>query len=466
VPPRGWAFLLAIVFAVSVADSLLRMPIQPTDSVELMLEAQRSPSVIESFRNSVSSPGFVRPVFRAQNKLLYDLGGVLSFQWVFRGFHALLMVSALVLFAAAARVRTGQDVAAFAMALVVVIGMHTFRGTVQEAYPVNHYLNVMVVCLLTLVLARSNGGAWADVLGVASFVYAVLLLETGVLVWVVAVTAAAVGWRGLSVRALAVMSALLVGYFYLRFAYLAAGVPGLDERSTAVGFDVLESPDLQRRFGAHPSWLHAYNVATSALSVLLSEPRAGRFVALAAWLKGEMLPRMVLALVTSWVATLAIVVTAVRRLRSRALDDDARCIVLAAVVLAGNAALSFAYTKDEILVPAGVFYALAAYAGWREMLAIAARARPVAAVALTVLLMIVTAGWTVRAAGLHFVMRSQAFKHRNDWAELPGDLRRRGAWPTDPEASALVLRLRDDALATPVPNPRFEPSWINRMWEE
>ena len=69
------------------------------------------------------------------------------------------------------------------MAMAVLVGLHTFRAAVGEAYPVNHYLNVAVVCLLTLVLAQSGGGVWIDVAAAAGLVYSIFILETGVLVW-------------------------------------------------------------------------------------------------------------------------------------------------------------------------------------------------------------------------------------------------------------------------------------------
>ncbi|MGH9204224.1 MAG: hypothetical protein ACRD2A_23600, partial [Vicinamibacterales bacterium] len=355
---------MALVFAVSIADSLLRIPIQPSDSLEQILEAQRSPSTVASFWATISAPGYMRPVFRAQNKALFDLAGGAHYRAVYRGFHVVLLVTALLLFAAAARVQTIRDVSSLAFALTVLVGLHTFRGTVQEAFPVNHYLNVLVVCLLTLNLARSKGALWVDVLAIVGFTYAILLLETGVLVWVIAATAWMLGWRGISSRAVLTMTALLIGYFYLRFGYFDIGAPTMTERSTGYLLDVLEPAELEEKFGRRPLWLYTYNVVTSAMSVVSSEPRSGSFVAVRSWLEGALLPRTLLAIVTSLATTIVIVTAAVVRARShRQLDDTARFLILFLAVLAGNAALSFAYSKDEILIPAGAFYALAVYAG-------------------------------------------------------------------------------------------------------
>jgi hypothetical protein len=468
VPRAGWwATGLALVFALALSDNLLRTPVQRSDALELILAAQQSPSALATFTDNVVATGYMRPMFRAENKLLFDLAGISSLQLAYRGFHAVLLSIGLLLFARAARVTTERDFTAFALALAVLVGLHTFRGAVGEAYPVNHYLNVAVVCLLGLVLAQSRGGPWIDLAAIAGLVYAIFILETGVLVWVIAVTAWLVGWRGISSRALAAMSAVLLGYLYLRFVYYPVGLPGLSERSTGYLFSVLDPPALMRRFGDQPMSFYAYNVVTSALSVLFSEPRAGRFVALQAWLQDALLPRMAIALVCSLLTTSVIAYAALHRWRTRTLDDDVRYIAVFAAVLAGNAALSFAYTKDEIMLPAGIFYALAAYAGARVVLESIASARSsLIAATVAACLVIVSTGWTVRAAGVPYFQRSQAFKHRGDWGELAGERRRAGQSGPPSDADRLIERLRDDALARAVPNPRFEPRWLKLIWEE
>lgn len=52
-------------------------------------------------------------------------------------------------------VSSAADFAAAAFVLVVLVGLHTFRGTVQEAFPINHFLEIVVLCLVTLNLGAS-----------------------------------------------------------------------------------------------------------------------------------------------------------------------------------------------------------------------------------------------------------------------------------------------------------------------
>jgi len=78
----------------------------------------------------------------------------------------------------------------------------------------------------------------------------------------------------------------------------------------------------------------------------------------------------------------------------------------------------------------------------------------------------VTAGlWTFRDLGVHYQLRYDAFKLRNDWAEV---LRpdRREDWPADVQVLALTKRLRDEAIAIRTASPSFMPRWGDRWWVE
>ena len=147
-----------MLMAAAVSFSLLRIPIQVPDSLLVMLEAQAAPSAALS--NFMGERGFLRPVYISQTRLLLDAAGGEHYFLVFRGFHAALVAVLFVLFVMAARVRTRTDFAAFTLGLLVLTGIHTFRGNVWEAYPVNHYLEIAVCSLAAFVLCQSRGGWW------------------------------------------------------------------------------------------------------------------------------------------------------------------------------------------------------------------------------------------------------------------------------------------------------------------
>lgn len=465
--PRGAAYALACLFALALACDLLWMPIQVSDSLGEILDARQSSSAWESFTDALGNEAYLRPFRIAQIKLLFDLSGDRHYWLVYRGFHALLLVAAILLFTRALRVQTFADVGAAAFALVVLIGLQTFRGTVQEAFPINHFLEIALLCLVVLNLAQSRGGVCVDIGAALTFAVAALTLESGLLVWLVAVVAWAVGWRGISVRGLALMTAILAGYAYLRFVHLATGVPSLTERSSGYLFRMLEPQEIQRRFGAQPLWFYAYNVLASMGSVLFAEPRSGVFEATGAWLDDRPLRRELLPFVTSAATTGVIAWAATRHLLRRPWGDPARAIAIFAAVLAANAVMSFAYTKDEIMSIAGVFYALAAFVALRELAAATSRLRFAAAMASVLLVCLLATGWSIRAAGVHYVLRSQAIKHQIDWVELPGRWRRDQRWPTDPAEERLILQLNADAVHMKLPNTRIgRPDWPDRLWIE
>ena len=466
--PRAATYGLASLFVLALAGDLLWMPIQVGDSLGELIEAQRSPSVWESFEGALGSNAYLRPLRIAQIKALFDLAQDRHYWLVFRGFHALLIGVAVFLFARVLRVSTLTDFAAAAFALVTLTGLHTFRGTVQEAFPINHFLEMLVCCLLALNLARSRGGVWVDAGAAVIFAVAALTLESGLLVWVVVATAWAVGWRGVSARGVVLMTTLLLGYVYLRFVFLSSGMPTLSERSSGYWLSMLDPPELQQRFGSHPMFFYTYNVATSVMSVLFSEPQAGVFEAVRAWLDNRLLPRVVVPVITSAVTTGVIVWTAARRLTTRTrLDDTARFIIVGVAVIGANAAVSFSYTKNDILSIAGAFYALAAYGAIRDGLLTAPAMHRAGRVAFAVLLCLLSVGWTIRSTGVHYVLRAQAFRHQADWVSLPGLWQRSGRWPSDISEQRLIRRLRGDAVGLTLPNTRIgHPEWPTRIWTD
>jgi hypothetical protein len=457
---RRAGYALAAVVAAAIAYDLMRMPVQVSDSLGEILAAQQQTSAAAAFAGSLANSGYLRPLRIAQIKALFDVADG-RYQLVYRGFHAMLLVAALLLFTAALRIDSWTDLAAAAFALTVLTGLHTFLGTVQEAFPINHFLEMTVLCLLALNLSQSRGGWLVDIAAAVVFVAASLTLESGLLVAVVVAAAWLVGWRGVSWRGLALIAVLGCGYLWLRFAMLETGVPALTERAAGYGFEVLEPSQLLERFGADPRPFYLYNVIAAIGSVLFSEPRNGVFEGVRLFRSGAVPPYIWIPVVTSTVTTLAIVggLVAARRSGSTAAQAHARAGLVFVAVLVANALLSFAYTKDEIVSIAGAFYALTAYTAFRWILSSLATSFTSLRFAAIVLIALVGTGWAVRSAGVEFHLVSQAFKQRNDWAGLPMRWRQEGEWPADPRAQALVLQLRLAAAAMPAVAPTFTPRW-------
>ena len=441
---RAVAWAITAIMAATVCYSVLRIPLQVTDSLIPMLDAQRMDSVIGAFTSGATASGYFRPLRSAQIQTVFEVSGGHYFG-AFKGFQVALVLVTFALFLIVLQVDSRDRVAALVFALTVLMGLHTFRGTVWEAYPVNHSLEVVAFCLLALALSRSRGGTWVDIAAALTFVAATFTVESGLLVWVVIAAAWLAGARGISRRGVLIVTALLAGYVALRFGYLRTGVPALTERSSGFGLQQLSPDELQRRFGAWPYGFYAYNVVTSIVSVLFSEPRAGIWTIPVEFMRGRVAGGTIINVVSSTVTTAAIawlVATRWRAWRERQLDRDDQIVFVALAVIVANGIISYSYTKDEIMGPAGVFYALAAFVAIAALVSRFTTRAP----ALALVLFIAASGWVVRTAGLHYQMHLMAFYDRNEWVYVDDWLASQKSTPTTPEGQALVKQLREDAI--------------------
>jgi hypothetical protein len=424
------AYALALLAALGPAHFLLGLPIQVSDSFGHMLQLVSPWGSLLSSR--FTQDAYLRPAMWAEMKVVYELADGNYTAW-FRWTLAWLPLS-----------------------LVVLLGIHTFTGTVAEAFPVNTYMTLLLLCLAAAVVALARYHWWNDVLAALLFIVAALTLETGLLLWVVFIGAALVGARGLSRSGLAAVTVLLGVYLYARFVLLDVGTPALIERSSGFGFSVLDPPELIERFGDNPLPLYLYNIVSSVFSVLLSEPTAGVFRITRAVTTGSVLPVMIVNLVASAgvLALLAAFAWTRRRLwLARRFEHDDRLVLLFGMVLVANAVISYPYTKDVIMSPAGVFLAAAVFAAARQLFANVPVSVPrVRAVALIVAMAVLSTAWSLRMIGLHVRLRHAAVVERLDWAYIESDIANRRVHAEGAEARSLLERLRYDALiAKPAP---------------
>lgn len=467
---HGLALAYAVIVALSLAYFVVGSPIQLSEALRNMLAVQRT-GLWDLLVTQFTQGGFLRPLLMAQIDVPFELAGG-QYHLVFKTIHATQIVLTAVLFVMLLRVRTGVDLLAATFGVAALFGTHTFAGTVTEGFPINTFLTIVVCCLLAANLAHGEPAVWRDVAGTALFVWAALTVETGLLVWVVFAAGAIAGFRGISRRGVAVMTALLAGYMALRFGPLHVGAPALVERSSGFGFHVLDPPELIARFGVQPAWFYLYNVVTQVVSVLFAEPKAGVWVLARDITAAEVRPRDVIAVAVATGTTLLIVGHAVSRVaawRQRHVTDGDRWLLVALAVLAANAVTSYPYTKTVIMSPAGVFYAVAAAVTYRAALHRLARpdAARVTTLGLALVLTALSAGWAVRQTGLHYRLREKAFVARNDWmfvqighGQADVDVQRY------PEAGRLIEQLRHDALVRRVPSPAFDSPIASAIFED
>jgi len=469
--PRLCAYACAAILASSVSYGLLRMPLQVHDSLDEIIAAQQSPGVWASFTSTIGETTYFRPLRIAETKLLFDLSGGHYFA-AYKAFHIALLITAFALFVGALRVETRVDLAAALFALIIFTGLHTFLGLVKEGYPVNHFLQVVVLVLAAVRLSKARGSRWIDAAAIAAFIAACLTLESGLLVWVALAASRLSGRRGVSDPALVAMTGLLVAYGLVRFVWLAPHVQGMANAS-GYGFERLEGSQIRERFGAGLSRFNVYNVLASMATVLFSEPRSGVLVFFRGWSLGDVPPRMWINVVSSTITTAFIALAILSRgprlgapkpLRGEGgRSAETVDFVVFGAVLAASAIASYAYAKDEIMSVAGVFYALAAFWAVRDLMTRGLSAVPAVAVALA--LLVAGSGWAVRTVGVNHVLRAQAFAFHNDWAWIPEDMERRGTWPLDPSTRKIVIELRDQSIAMPIVNPWFVSRWADRVFD-
>ena len=461
---RVWwlSYVYALLAGLALGHFLLGIPVQLTDSFGNLLKLSASWGDLLSAE--FSQDAYLRPLLWADLKLIYDLSGGDYFVW-FRGVHVVQVVVLALLYVALVRPRTLLDAAVLPFGLAVLFGMHTFFGTIREAFPINTFMTVLILCFVAAIVALSEYRWWNDALAMVLFVVAALTVETGLLVWVIFVGARLVGGRGVSRVGLLGLAALLAAYFYVRFGLFDVGSPGLIERSSGFGFGVLDPVELLERFGDNPIWFYTYNAGTSALSVLFGEPRAGVFRATSAALRGEMQPSIIVNLLATTSVT-AVVAAFVWRRRhawlSRHFERDDRLVAMFWMVLVANAVISYPYTKDVIMSPAGALFAAAGFVAVRNILVGLPDRVSSRVVILTVAgAALISATWAVRVVGVSVSLRGAAYTERNEWAYAEGSLANDGTVLTGEDA-ALFRQLRDDAIYGHPPPPPLKPplGWL------
>lgn len=449
------------VLVVVTGYFLVGIPIQLTDSYGNMLALVDS-SVWATIIDQLYTRAYLRPLLWGQLQAVYDLSGGNYFAW-FRLWHVGQLALLVWLFLRLVRPRNAADAAAVPVGLAALIGIHTFAGTVREAFPINTFMTILICCFAAADLALAEPRWWRTLLAPLLFAFAALTVESGLLVMVIFVTAFAVGARGVSWRGIAAVVALTGGYFYLRFVYLQVGAPDLVERSSGFGFATLSPADLTERFGASPIGFYAYNVMSSIGSVLMAEPRAGVFVAMRDLFDSELRRGTIVNVLASTLGTLFIAGFAWQRRRewlARLFSRQDQLVILFAVVTVANAVLSYAYTKDVIMSPAGAFFAVALAVALAPRLA-----QPPGALAL-VMIVVLSSAWAVRLIGAEVGLRIAAINTRNEWAYADHWFETESTPPTEPAAIRLKEQLQGDAISRHPMPPMLVGDWLEWFEEE
>jgi hypothetical protein len=131
-----------------------------------------------------------------------------------------------------------------------------------------------------------------------------------------------------------------------------------------------------------------------------------------------------------------------------------------AAVAAANAAMSYAYTKDVILSPAGAFFAVAFAVAARSFIESMRGVSLARATAAGLLLLVLSGAWAFRAVNAHLGLRVAAAAVRTEWAYVDMWLERKSEVPTDPFAVELKRRLQDEAVRKHPARSALTGDWL------
>ncbi len=465
--PRHLAWLVAAAAGGTLACFMTLLPIQLIDGGSNMISvADATPWQL--FLDKATNEAFFRPLMWPPYLLVMQWSGGHYFAW-FKTIHVLQLAGLVGLFLRWMRVETRVDLVAFGFGLAVLVGGHTFPGTVREAFPINHFLAV-AVCTLGVAVLSAERPHWRNGLaGVLLLAYAALTIESGLLVWVAAVWAWWIGWQGIPKRWLAVMTLLVVAYLGVRFGWLHTGTPDLLERGSGYGFGYLDAAELQRRFADRPHVFYGYNLVAAILTQLIAEPRGGVYRFVGGLVEGPVEAWVVVNVIaaTGVVALIGWAMWARLRAWGAGLTHHDRILWMWPVMLLANAVFCYAYVKDVVLSAAGVFAAGAAAAAMREgLLRLEAAPLRRGAVAASVLLMMLASVWSIKFIGIHHSVRKESFAVRKEWAQVDAWIEREQTALDTPAKRAVKERLEQAALARPAAPPWPRLLWPNSWYDE
>jgi hypothetical protein len=458
---RWLSYGYAAVVAAAMGYFLWDEPVQVSDSYGNLVTAAQG-TIGELISNEFHQRAYLRPFLWGLIRIVFDVSQGNYFEW-FRGWHIGQVALLIVFYIRLVRPTTWSGAAAVPIGLAALIGMHTFAGTVQEAFPINTFLTVLICAFAAADLALGPPSWWRNLVAALIFVFAALTVESGLLVGVIFIAAYLVGARGVSRTGVVLQLSLMAAYFVLRFAILQVGSPGLEERQSGFGFSSLSPDELVARFGTNPLPFYAYNVISSWLSVFLSEPRGGTWGFVRDLARGEPSPAAVVGVIASVLGSFVIGMYIWRRRsdwRARRFDRADQLVLVFLAVAAANAVLSYGYTKDVILSPAGAFFALALAVAARHFVESIAAMPARRAVAAMLMVGVLSTAWSYRAVGAHLGVRRAAAALRGEWAYVDLWLERKSQVPTDPFAVSLKEHLQDDAVRRHPLRPMLAQRWV------
>jgi len=134
-------------------------------------------------------------------------------------------------------------------------------------------------------------------------------------------------------------------------------------------------------------------------------------------------------------------------------------IAVFAAVLAGNAAMNLAYTKDVIMGPAGALFGLAVGGALAALLDERASTQVRMRLTVTALVTVLALTWSIKTMGVHYSLRDSAHATRKAWAYAEFWLDAQDVVFQSPRERLIKDVLTADALWRRTPLPRIQIHW-------
>lgn len=423
----------------------------PWPRIDLANAMQRADDLgwLATWQTAFGSGVEYRPVVIVATKAAYAVGGL--HLWFYKALVLLEFMAVLWTLLVLWRPHGWKQQTAAFVAAACVVGLHTSR-VLFLFLPLNGGTLSIILMLLAILIVVEPAGRRLQWLLLPLTFGSLLLLEYGILIVPVVIVAWWMSAPGVSRRGVLAAVAGVLLYAGTR-RLLGASVGELVSPESGLGFDDV-SPQQIKAIFSHAPWLFwMYNVASSLLTVLVSEPRGGKFKFINAALRGTVAPWQWLHLCSS-IATSAVIIGVL--IVRRAWPPRERVLAAAGVVLLlGGSALGFLYTRDRIALPAGFGYAILVYlalsamlervsiASWRGRLAVA-------------LVAVLGVCWTWRCGEAGFQLRDRAWSYFLEWTVR--------YHPEEPE-TRLVHDIRTQVITRRPPDPRRDARWTY-LWFE
>ena len=401
----------------------------------------------ELLSDSLTKSVEYRPFLDVFTRVGYQLAGL-----NLGTYQALVVVEfALILLALAFLFRPvgWPRVTAAILALSVAVGLHTSR-ILFLFVPLNAYATSMLIVLAVTMMfmsPRARGFEWVllplTLAGLLWLELSILIVPLALVAWLLKAPGAtwrsvAASWGGLAI------------YLVARLGF--APSLGMGSPDTGFGFSTIGPAESAARFGDAPWLLWLYNVGSTVMTVLASEPRAGRFQFIQA-LTLDTVPVWMWLHVLSSIATTVVIAAGLVGIRGRP-HRDRIIAAFGCVLIAGGSALAFLYTRDRIGLPAGIGYAMLVYVAVSALLD---RVRPGRLPLVIAVVTVLGLCWSIRSAEMYVALRDTAWDYRQEWD-------RREAIRAGKQ-NRVIGRMRQSALSRPPVDAERDPRWTYILFE-